>query len=368
MAEKNKTESTVWSKIKKILSYIFIDGLGGMATGLFCTLIIGTIVCQVGVLIGTDGFFGYYINLIGNFAKILMGAGIGIGVSLKLKKAPLVTGSAGVAGMVGAYASQIIKKTVLSGSVTTLASVGEPLGAFVAAFVAIEVGSLIAGKTKLDIILTPLAAIISGSAAGLLVGPPISSFMSWLGSVIETATIQHPLIMGILVAVIMGVCLTLPISSAAIGISLKLSGLAAGAAVVGCCCHMVGFACMSFKENKVGGLVAQGLGTSMLQMPNLVKHPLCWLPPIIASALIGPFSTTLAQIISSPVGSGMGTAGLVGPIETYAAMAGAGTPPLVAILLVLAFCFLLPAAVTLGISLIFRKVGWIKDGDLKLSL
>ena len=368
MAENAKNENRFLDTVKKVLSYIFIDGLGGMATGLFCTLIIGTIICQIGALFGIGNYFGYFINLIGNFAKILMGAGIGVGVSLKLKKAPLVTVSAGAAGMVGAYSAQIIKKTVLSGSITTLSSVGEPLGAFAAAFVAIEVGSLIAGKTKLDIILTPLVAILSGSIAGLLIGTPISEFMKFLGEVIEVATIQQPIIMGILVAVIMGVSLTLPISSAAIGVSLHLSGLAAGAAVVGCCCHMIGFAVMSYKENKVGGLIAQGLGTSMLQMPNLVKHPLCWLPPIIASAAIGPFSTTLAKIVSSPVGSGMGTAGLVGPIETYFAMTAAGTSPVVTLILILTFCFLLPAAVTLGVSVLFRKLGWIKDGELKLAL
>jgi len=360
--------NTLRSKFKGVLSYIFIDGLAGMATGLFCTLIIGTIIGQIGSLIGADNFVGYYLTLIGNFAKILMGAGIGVGMAYKLKKDPLVSVSAGVAGMVGAYASQIIKKSVLAGSVTTLASVGEPLGAFVAAFVALEVGSLVSKKTKVDIIVTPLVAILSGSVVGLLVGPPISSFMTFIGSIINTAAEQQPILMGILVAVLMGIALTLPISSAAIGVSLGLSGVAAGAAVVGCCCQMVGFAVMSFKENRWGGLVAQGLGTSMLQMPNLIKHPICWLPPIISSALIGPFATTLGKIVSTPVGSGMGTAGLVGPIATFSAMTEAGSPQWAALLLILLFCVILPAAVTLGVSLIFRKFNLIKDGDLTLEL
>ena len=392
--EDPQSKPTVWQKIKAVLSYIFIDGLGGMAIGLFCTLIIGTIIGQVGTLIGSANIIGYSLILIGNFAKILMGAGIGIGMAYKLKKDPLVSVSAGVSGMVGAYASQILAAffkglsvnpvlvskifitfqttgemtELLPSTYTVLASVGEPLGAFIAAFVALEIGSLVSKKTPVDIIVTPIVAILSGSTIGLLVGPPISAFMTFIGSVINAAAEQQPILMGILVAVLMGIALTLPISSAAIGVMLKLSGVAAGAAVVGCCCQMVGFAVMSFKENKWGGLAAQGLGTSMLQMPNLVKHPVCWLPPVIASAVIGPFAATLGGIVSTPVGSGMGTAGLVGPIETFSAMLEAGHEWWSALLLILLFCMVLPAAVTLGISLIFRKTNLIKDGDLKLEL
>ena len=366
--DNGKKPNNIWLKTKAVLSYIFIDGLSGMATGLFCTLIIGTIICQIGTLIGVNNAIGYYIYALGTFAKVLMGAGIGLGVAYKLKKDPLVAISAGVAGMVGGFASQIIKKSVISGAITSLTSVGEPLGAFIAAFVALELGSLVSKKTKVDIIVTPLVAIIGGGAVGLLLGPPISSFMTFLGDIINTSSQQQPIIMGILVAVLMGVALTLPISSAAIGVALKLNGIAAGAAVVGCCCQMVGFAVMSFKENRWGGLVAQGLGTSMLQMPNLIKHPICWLPPVIASAILGPFAATLANIVSSPVGSGMGTAGLVGPIETYFSMTANGTSPVLTLAMILLFCFILPAALTWGISLLFRKFNLIKDGDLKLEL
>lgn len=367
--EVQKQNSTVWQTVKSVLRYIFIDGLGGMATGLFCTLIIGTIICQIATLIGTDSFFGKQLHNVGSFAKILMGIGIALGMSYKLGKKPLVAISAGVAGMIGAYASQLLKtdSNVFNGSITTLASVGEPLGAFVAAFVAMEVGSLVVGKTKVDIIVTPLATILSGAVAGLLVGPPISAFMTFLGEIVNASAQQQPILMGILVAVIMGVALTLPISSAAIGITLKLSGIAGGAAMIGCCCQMVGFAVMSFKENKWGGLAAQGLGTSMLQMPNLVKHPVCWLPPVITSAILGPVGVMFG-VISSPVGSGMGTAGLVGPIATYSEMTAAGTSPLITLLLIALFSFILPAAICLGISLLFRKYNLIKDGDLKLDL
>lgn len=364
----NNNGTPLWQKVKKVLAYIFIDGLSGMATGLFCTLIIGTIICQIGTLIGNSEGIGYYIYALGTFAKVLMGAGIGLGVAYKLKKDPLVAISGGVAGMIGAFADKIIKGSVINGSLTTLASVGEPLGAFIAAFVAIELGSLVSKKTKVDIIVTPLVSIISGGVIGLLIGPPISSFMAFLGNVINTSAQQQPVLMGILVAVLMGIALTLPISSAAIGVTLGLNGIAAGAAVVGCCCQMVGFAVMSFKENRWGGLVAQGVGTSMLQMPNLVKHPICWLPPVIASAILGPFAAALAGITSSAVGSGMGTAGLVGPIETYFSMTAGGSSPLLTLSLILLFCFVLPALLTFGISLIFRKFNLIKDGDLQLEL
>lgn len=364
--EENK--NSILNKVKSVLAYIFIDGLGGMATGLFCTLIIGTIICQIASLIGVETFFGKQLFSIGSFAKILMGIGVALGMAYKLKKPPLTAISSGVAGMIGAYASQLLKadSTVFLNNVTTLSSVGEPLGAFIAAFVALEVGSLVAGKTKVDIIVTPLVCILSGAVAGLLVGPPISSFMTFLGEVVNASANQQPVLMGILVAVIMGVALTLPISSAAIGVTLKLSGIAGGAAMIGCCCQMVGFAVTSFKENGWGGLVSQGVGTSMLQMPNLVKHPVCWLPPVITSAVLGPIGAVIG-IISSPVGSGMGTSGLVGPIETYFTMLNAGVSTPKTILLISLFCFILPAAICFLISLLFRKLNLIKDGDLLLS-
>ena len=386
MSKEQGEKSPFLKGVKNILSYVFIDGLSGMAIGLFCTLIIGTIIGQIGTLIMKIDlpFFiglGGFLNLIGNFAKILMGAGIGLGMAYKFNKKPLVSISAAVAGMIGAYASQI-NNTILGdgallvGSVTTLASVGEPLGAFVAAFVALEVGSLVVGKTKVDIIVTPLVAILSGAVIGLLIGPPISAFMTFLGSIINASAQQQPIIMGILVAVLMGLALTLPISSAAIGVSLGLNGIAAGAAVVGCCCQMIGFAVMSFKENRWSGLFAQGLGTSMLQMPNLVRHPLCWLPPVISSAILGPLAAATVYFggafaggfISDKIGSGMGTAGLVGPISTFFAMTDGGTNVWLTLLLIALFCFILPGVLTWAISLLFRKLGWIKDGDLKLEL
>ena len=205
------------------------------------------------------------------------------------------------------------------------AVIGEPLASvadtvFIAALIGIEIGHVISGKTKIDIIITPLITILSGSTAGLLIGPSISKFMTWLGTIIMFATEQQPFIMGILVSVIMGILLTLPISSAAIGVILNLNGITAGAATIGCCCQMVGFAVISFKDNGVNGLLAQGLGTSMLQIPNIVKNPRIWIPPTLASAVTGPLATMVFKMKNLPAGSGMGTSGLVGPLLTWQAM------------------------------------------------
>ncbi len=351
--------------IKKFLNHIFIDGLSGMAFGLFATLIIGTIIKQVGNFIGGD--IGNYICMFGSMASAMTSAGIGVGVACKFKESALVTLSAATAGMVGGFAGKIMAGTVFVDGVVTLAGPGEPLGAFVAAMVAIELGHLVSGKTKVDIIVTPFVGIVSGSAVGLLVGPPISAFMTGLGAIINWGTEQQPFLMGIVVSVVMGMVLTLPISSAALGIVLNLSGLAAGAATVGCCCNMIGFAVASFKENKTGGLLAQGIGTSMLQVPNIMRKPIIWLPAIVASAILGPVSTLLFHMTSNATGSGMGTAGLVGQIMTWQVMTEteSGTMVLVKILLL---HFILPAAIALATSTLMRKKGWIKNGDMKLEL
>ena len=353
-------------KLKSILNEIFIDGLSGMASGLFATLIIGTIIQQVGNLI--PGAIGTYIYMMGKMAAAVTGAGIGCGVALKFKESPLVVLSAATTGMVGAFASKIIAGSVLSEGTIVLAGPGEPLGAFIAAMVGIYIGRLVSGKTKVDILVTPFACIVSGSAVGLILGPPISAFMTWLGSIINWGTIQAPFLMGIVVSVLMGMILTLPISSAALGIILGLEGIAAGAATVGCCANMIGFAVASYRENKVNGLLAQGLGTSMLQIGNIVKKPIIWLPAIITSAILGPVSTLVVHMTNNPTGSGMGTAGLVGQINTYQTMIAEGNSPAVVLALIVIMHFVLPAVLSLGISEFMRKKGWIKEGDMKLSV
>ncbi len=345
--------------IKKYLNRLFIDGLSGMAYGLFSTLIIGTIICQIGSLIG-DNIIGTYITAMGNVAKTITGAGIGVGVAVKLKASPLTTISAAVAGMVGAFPNLALEAF-------TIGTPGEPLGAFIAAYVAIEVGGLVSGKTKLEIILTPLCCILAGAAAGYLVGPYISTAMRWIGELVNINVEKSPIIGGMIVSVVMGILLTLPISSAAIGISMGLSGLAAGAATIGCCCNMVGFAVISYRENKFGGLIAQGIGTSMLQMPNIVRKPIIWLPAIISSAILGPVSSAVLKMVSNPVGSGMGSAGLVGQFMSYSSMVEAGFSPVVALLEIVLMQFVLPAALCLAIAEGMRKLGLIKSGDLKLQ-
>lgn len=352
--------------IKNYLTRLFIDGLSGMALGLFATLIIGTILRQIGVYVG--GTLGSYLVLIGQTASLLTGAGIGVGVALKLKQhAPLLVVGAAVSGLIGAYASSVLAGTFYDGSVFSVKAPGEPLGAFIAAYIAIELGRLVSGKTPIDIILTPLISIVSGAAIGLLLGPPISSFMAWLGSLVNVNVDAHPIIGGVIVSVLMGIFLTLPISSAAIGISMGLSGLAAGAATAGCCAHMIGFAAISYRENKLGGAIAQGIGTSMLQMPNLVKNPLLWLPAVATSAILGPVATALS-LKSSPVGSGMGTAGLVGPISAFTTMTEAGGAPMVVLVKILLVYILLPAIISLIFSESMRKLHLIKRGDLRLDL
>ncbi len=344
--------------MKKYFNRVFIDGLGGMALGLFATLIVGTIVSQIGTLIG--GIVGKYLCAVGGFAKTVTGAGIGVGVALKLKASPLTGIAAAVAGMVGAFPNMALESFAFG-------KPGEPLGAFIAAYIAVEIGALVSGKTKIDILLTPLCCVLSGSLAGFFLGPYISRFMLFLGSLVNYNVDAHPVLGGIIVSVVMGIFLTLPISSAAIGVSMGITGLAAGAATVGCCCHMIGFAVVSYRENRFGGLIAQGLGTSMLQMPNLIRRPLLWLPSVISSAILGPISSAVLKMVSSPVGSGMGTSGLVGQFAAYDAMTAAGTSPVTTLLLIAVMHFLLPGVLTLFIGEAMRKLGMIRPGDLKLT-
>lgn len=351
--------------LKKILNHIFIDGMSGMATGLFATLIIGTILTQIGGLISGD--VGNAITMMGKTASAITGAGIGIGVAFKLKAPAYVLLSAGTAGMVGAFASKITAGTFFADGVVHLAGPGEPLGAFIAAMVAIEVGRLVAGKTKVDILVTPLVSIVSGSAVGLVLGPPISAFMTGVGAMVNWGTEQQPILMGIVVSVLMGMILTLPISSAAIGVVLNLSGIAAGAAAAGCCANMIGFAVASWRENKMGGLLAQGLGTSMLQIPNIMRRPVIWLPAILTSAVLGPISTAVLGMTNNATGSGMGTAGLVGPLMAYQTMTQT-MEPWMALLQIVLMHFILPAVLALGFSELLRKIGWIRAGDMKLDL
>lgn len=351
-------------RIKGWLSLFFIDAMTGMAHGLFASLIIGTIMVQVGGFI--PGIIGRGLVLIGSVASVLTGAGIGMGVAHRLHASTYVVVGTGLAGMIGAHAAKILSGGIVDGLSMQLQGPGEPLGAFIASFVAVEFGLLVSGKTPVDILVTPFVTVTSGAIVGLLIGPGISQMMTALGAIINWGTERQPFLMGIIVSVLMGMILTLPISSAALGIVLGLSGLAAGAATVGCSAQMVGFAVASYRENKVSGLISQGIGTSMLQVPNIMRHPLIWIPPTLASAILGPIATMVFKMESNAAGSGMGTSGLVGQIMTWNVMGSATSWP-VLLGMILLMHFIAPAALSLLFAEFMRKKGWIKPGDMLLE-
>lgn len=334
----------------KVRDYI-IKVLNGMAWGLFASLLIGLIIRQIGLFSNVDSIVTF-----GTFAQRLMGPAIAVGIGYALGASPLVLVSLVSVGAIGAGTFQMNGNTIT-------AITGEPVGALIAAWVAAEAGNAISGKTKVDIVLVPFVTIITGGFIGLVISPYIVAFMSALGQIINNATQLQPFLMGIVISVLMGMILTLPISSAALSISLNLSGLAAGAATVGCAANMIGFAVISFKENGWGGLIAQGLGTSMLQVPNIIKKPIIWLPVIIASAILGPISTVVLKMTSNALGAGMGTSGLVGQVAMIEVM---GSTPTV-FLQIAVMHFILPAIISMSIALTMRKLGWIHVGDMKLA-
>ncbi len=334
------------SKAKAFFVRYFIDAMSYMALGLFSSLIIGLILSQLSA-IPFLAFLKPMAEIVSAKSPVV-GAAIGVAVAYGLKVKPLAIFSCAV---VGAYGYQL----------------GGPVGAYLAAVVGAELGHLVSGKTPVDIVLVPICAIVSGGLVANLAGPGIAASMQWLGNVINRATELHPFPMGILVSTVVGMVLTAPISSAAISISLGLSGLAAGAACVGCCAQMVGFAAQSYRDNGVGGLLSQGLGTSMLQFGNIMRKPVIWLPPTLASAVLGPVSTVVFGMANTPSGAGMGTSGLVGQFGAWAAMAET-TPHLQLVGLLLLMHFILPAALTLVFYWFFKRIGWIKPGDMKLAL
>ena len=332
-----------------------IDALGAMAQGLFASLLIGTIISTLGEQLGID-----ILVTVGTYAKGATGAAMAISIGYALQCPPLVLFSLTAVGMAG----------------HELGAAGGPLAVLIVSIFAAEFGKLVSKETKIDIIVTPFVTIAVGVLLSLWWAPGIGYAASTVGNAIMWATELQPFFMGILVSVIVGIALTLPISSAAICAALSLTGLAGGAAVAGCCAQMVGFAVMSFKENKWGGLFAQGIGTSMLQMGNIVRNPKIWLPPTLASAITGPIATCLfhMEMNGAAVASGMGTCGFVGQIGVYtgwvndiAAGTKAAITPMDWIGMVL-ICFILPAVLSWLIAIPMRKKGWIKENDLKLDL
>ena len=340
-----------------------IDALGAMAQGLFCSLLIGTIVKTLGQQLDMA-----FLVDIGGYAAAMSGPAMAVAIGYALQAPPLVLFSLATVG----YAANALGSTTMAGA----AGAGGPLAVLLIAIVAAECGKAVSKETKVDILVTPLVTILTGVGLAALVAPAIGSAASSVGAFIEWATVLQPFWMGIFVSVVMGIALTLPISSAAICAALGLTGLAGGAAVAGCCAQMVGFAVLSFRENRWSGVISQGLGTSMLQMGNIVKNPKIWIPPIAASAITGPIATCIFRFqMNDPAGgvaSGMGTCGMVGPIGVYAGWVNdVSTGAKAAItgmdwLSMGLICILLPAVLTLLIGIPCRRLGWIKDGDLKL--
>lgn len=331
-----------------------VECLSAMAQGLFCSLLIGTIIKTLGQQFGIE-----FLVTIGTYASAMAGPAMAISIGFALQAPPLVLFSLAAVG----------------GAANELGGAGGPLAVLIIAILAAECGKVVSKETKIDILVTPFVTIFVGVALSALLAPGIGAVASSVGQLIMWATDLQPFLMGIVVSVLVGIALTLPISSAAICAALSLTGLAGGAAVAGCCANMVGFAVMSFKENKWGGLISQGIGTSMLQMGNIMKNPKIWIPPIVASAITGPIATCVfrLQMNGTPVSSGMGTCGLVGQIGVYTGWVNdiaSGTKSAITafdwIGLIL-ISFVLPAVISLLLGNFLRKIGWIKENDLKLD-
>ncbi len=372
------------SVIVRYLKRYFIDAMSAMAMGLFASLIIGLILKQlfqltdIGIMPDVKEWIKTVLPVSGmrklietatGAASPLIGAAIGVAVASGLKSKPLAVYSAGIAGAIG-YSVKAAGVLMVGGAVSEQAVSAGPVGAFIAAIAAAEIGTLVSGKTKFDILLVPASSILSGTFLAVLVGPGIASFMAWFGRLIVMATELLPLPLGIIVSAAMGLALTAPISSAALSIMMGLSGLAAGAATAGCSAHMVGFAVASYRENRFPGMIAQGLGTSMLQVGNIVKRPQILLPAVTASVVTGALSTTVFKMQNIAAGAGMGTSGLVGQFTTWSAMtSGPGAlPGYIVLIYMLLLHIIIPASVALAVSEILRRFGWIRSGDMKLEL
>lgn len=320
----------------------FIDAMGAMAYGLFASLLVGTILNTIGQEFSIE----FLSKTLWPIVQAATGPAIAVSIAYSLNAPDLVLFSSAVVGVAGYQ-------------------LGGPIGVFISTIFAVEFGKLISKETKIDIVLTPVVTVLVGAIIATFIGPYIQAMMVAIGNAIMAATKQQPFIMGVIVSVAMGMILTLPISSAAICIMLGLSGLAGGAATVGCCANMIGFAVISYKDNGFEGLLAQGIGTSMLQMPNIIRKPIIWLPSIIASAILGPISTIIFKMENTPLGSGMGTCGFVGQIGTINAMESVSKGTVLLNMTLLHF--VLPAIISYIVYLLLRNKGIIKDGDMKLS-
>lgn len=331
--------------MKKLFKKYVVDALSHMALGLFCSLILGLIIGQLAKIEALD-FLSFIADAL-SASSPLIGACIGLAIAYGLQGPLLVNISSAIVGALGYQ-------------------FGGPVGSYVAVIVGVELGSLVSKRTPVDIIITPMVTIVAGGLVAKYCCSPINDAMLQLGELINNATTLSPFLMGVAVAVLVGCALTLPISSVALCVMLGIDGLAAGAATAGCCAQMIGFAVISFSDNGVGGLLSQGLGTSMLQIGNIARKPIIWLAPTIASAILGPVSTVLLHMTNNALGAGMGTAGLVGPLATYATMSET-TPEALLITEIIGLYFVAPALISLAIHYGMKRAGWVKPGDMKIG-
>ncbi len=321
----------------------FIDAMGAMAYGLFATLLVGTILKTIGEELNVS----FLTDIVWPVANQATGPAIALAIAYSLRAPQLVLFSSAVVG-IAAY------------------QLGGPLGVFIATIVSVEVGKMVASETRIDIVITPIITVLVGVILAQIIGPSVQQMMKWIGEIIMLSTDSNPLIMGIVIAVIVGIVLTLPISSAALCLMLELDGLAAGAATIGCCAQMIGFATISFKDNGLKGVLAQGLGTSMLQVPNIYRNWKIWIPPTLASAIIGPIAIIYFNMENTALESGMGSCGLVGQIGTFNAMKSKyETSYILTSILILQI--IAPAIISYLIYIFMKKKNWIKDGDMKLG-
>lgn len=352
--------------MKNFINRFFIEGLKGMACGLFVTWILGMALQQTGLLF--HGSLGSFLQNSGSLAMSLTGAGIGIGIASRLQENTFSCLCAAIAGMAGAFSEQILDGSFSTASHSFIEmGSGDPLGAFIAAFVAIELARLMTGRFNMDIILAPLAGILGGCLCGFWIGIPVHSLMEQISRLISWGMQQHPLVMGITVAVFMGMVCAMPLSAPALAMILQLNGTAAGAATIGCCCSMIGLALAGYRDNGIAGFLAVGLGTSKLQFPKIIQRPVIWLPSILSSAILGPIGVLFARMTNSTAGAGLGTTIFMGPVMSWQTMAPSGDFAVI-LVKILVMYFILPGVLTLSIANAMRKLNIIKPGDMSLNL
>ena len=353
------------SVIRNFFKRFFVDGMVGLSIGLFATVVAGTILETIGLVMG--GAIGQYIALAASLVKLLIGIGIGVGVATKLGAPPCVVVCSAITGYIGAYAYNIINGTHFVNGAINIKEAGDPLTAYLAAYITVEIGCLIANKTRLNYVITPIITIIIGSAVSFYVAQPLNKVTEIYGNIINWWMKQNSFVMSIIVAVLMGLSMTLPISSMALALTLNMSGAVAAAAAVGCCVNMIGFATSSFRDNKIEGFILQGLGTPTIQFPNIVKKPIICLPVIITSAILGPISVCVFHMTSEVTAAGLGSCGFTSQIMTYQTMVNAGVSRNMVLIEIVLLQFLLPAVLTWIISEFMRKRGFIKEDDMKIS-